>query len=217
MLCGAATSLDMLILRGSCRGWAAGRCSRSRRRFCWSRFRRTSAGMAMAVFGLGVVVAPIIGPTLGGWITDSYSWRWIFYINLPVGMLALFLTQLFIEDPPYIRTDRPPRIDFLGFGLLALWVGCLQIALDRGQQEDWLASPYIRALLIGAVVGLAAVYLPGGDDGSSAVQFAGAEEPEFHDGDHADDGDGGGAVRLDGAAAAVSADAAGVFVADGRG
>ena len=87
-------------------------------------------------------------------MTDNYSWRWVFYINLPVGAMALFLIQLFIQDPPYIRAARPPKIDFLGFGLLALWIGALQIALDKGQQEDWLSSGFIRTLLITGIAGL---------------------------------------------------------------
>jgi DHA2 family multidrug resistance protein len=110
----------------------------------------------MAVFGLGVVVAPIIGPTLGGWITDNYSWRWVFYINLPIGILAIFLTRMFIEDPPYLKHGRSSTIDYIGFALLALWVGSLQVVLDKGQEEDWLASPMIRILGVLFIVGLIA-------------------------------------------------------------
>jgi MFS transporter, DHA2 family, multidrug resistance protein len=153
MLCGAATSLGMLIVARILQGLGGGALQPMSQAILLESFPPHKRGAAMAVFGLGVVCAPIIGPTLGGWMTDSYSWRWIFYINLPVGALALFLIQLFIEDPAYIRAARPPRIDFLGFGLLAFWIGCLQIALDKGQQEDWLASPFIRTLLIGAGLG----------------------------------------------------------------
>jgi MFS transporter, DHA2 family, multidrug resistance protein len=152
-LCGAATTLPMLILARILQGLGGGALQPISQAILLESFPPQKRGAAMAVFGLGVVVAPIIGPTLGGWITDNYSWRWIFYINLPVGALALFLIQMLIEDPPYIRAARPPRIDFIGFGLLALWIGCLQIALDKGQQEDWLASPFIRALVITCVVG----------------------------------------------------------------
>jgi DHA2 family multidrug resistance protein len=153
-LCGAATSLPMLILARVLQGLGGGALQPISQAILLESFPPQKRGVAMSVFGLGVVVAPIIGPTLGGWMTDNYSWRWVFYINLPVGMLALFLIQLFIQDPPYIRAGRPPRIDFLGFGLLALWIGSLQLVLDRGTQEDWLASPFIRTLLITGGIGL---------------------------------------------------------------
>ena len=94
----------------------------------------------MAIFTQGVVVAPIIGPTLGGWITDNYSWRWVFYINLPVGILAIFLAQWLVEDPPYIKRNLKATIDFIGFGLLAIWLATLQIILDKGQEADWFGS-----------------------------------------------------------------------------
>ena len=86
----------------------------------------------------------MIGPTLGGWITDSYSWRWIFYINLPVGLLALFMANLYIEDPPYLRHALQVAIDCLGFGLMALWLGTLQLVLDKGQEADWFDATWIR-------------------------------------------------------------------------
>ena len=112
-------------------------------------------GMAMAAYGIGIVVAPVIGPTLGGWITDSYSWRWIFYVNLPVGLLALFMVQMFVEDPPYIREAFRGAIDYLGFGLMAIWLGTLQLLLDKGQEADWFEATWIR--LIAAVSLLALI------------------------------------------------------------
>ena len=107
-------------------------------------FPPAKRGMAMAVYGLGVVVAPVIGPTLGGWITDNYSWRWVFYINIPVGVVALLLMNRFLEDPPYIKNAKPGRIDAIGFGLMALGLATLQITLDKGQQDDWFEASWIR-------------------------------------------------------------------------
>jgi DHA2 family multidrug resistance protein len=153
-LCGAATSLPWLIAARVLQGIGGGVMQPIAQAILLESCPPRRRGAAMAAYGMGVVVAPIIGPTLGGWITDNYSWRWVFYINLPVGILAVFLIQMFIEDPPYIRAARPPRIDYPGLALLALWIGCLQIALDRGQQDDWLASPFIRILLIASAVGL---------------------------------------------------------------
>ncbi len=97
----------------------------------------------MAVYGMGIVVAPIIGPTLGGWITDNYSWRWIFYINLPIGLLAAFMANAFVEDPPYLKNQKPGQIDYTGFGLMALGLGTLELTLDLGQQRDWFESRLI--------------------------------------------------------------------------
>src|SRR5207249_4013653 len=102
---------------------------------------------------LGVVVAPILGPVLGGWLTDSYSWRWVFYINIPVGIASLVMTRLFIFDPPYIRRESQ-RIDYWGLGMLAVGIGALQIVLDKGQEEDWFSSNWITALAILAAVTL---------------------------------------------------------------
>jgi DHA2 family multidrug resistance protein len=113
-------------------------------------------GVAMATFSLAVIVAPIIGPTLGGWITDNYSWRWIFYINLPVGLLAMFLAEWLVEDPPYIKRNLKAAIDFIGFGLLAVWLATLQIVLDKGQEADWLGAVWIRWFIGISVVAMIA-------------------------------------------------------------
>ena len=109
----------------------------------------------MGFWGLGIVVAPILGPVLGGWLTDTYSWRWVFYINLPVGLASLVMTWLYVFDPPYLRRETT-RIDYWGIGLLALWVGSLQLALDLGQQRDWFSSPLITTLIVLSGLGLVA-------------------------------------------------------------
>jgi DHA2 family multidrug resistance protein len=152
-LCGLATSLGMLILARILQGAGGGALQPIAQAVLLESFPPEKRGSAMSVYAIGVVVAPILGPTLGGWLTDNYSWRWVFYINLPVGILSVLLCYFFLEDPPYLRSARPGRIDFIGFALLTLWIGCLQIMLDKGQDEDWWSSGFIRLLLIGAVTG----------------------------------------------------------------
>src|SRR5712671_6580860 len=147
-VCGAAGSLGMLIVARIAQGAGGGALQPIAQAVLMESFPREKRGSAMAVFGLGVVVAPIIGPTLGGWITDNYSWRWIFYINIPIGILAVFMANTFVEDPPYIRNQRPGRIDYLGFGLMALALGTMQLVLDKGQEEEWFASSFITWFVI---------------------------------------------------------------------
>jgi len=144
LLCGMAMSMPMLIVARILQGVGGGGMQPLAQSILLESFPPRQHGTAMAVFGVGVVVAPIIGPTLGGWITDSYSWRWIFYINLPIGLLALFMVNLFVEDPPYLRKAFKGAIDYLGFGLMALWLGTLQLVLDKGQEADWFATPWVR-------------------------------------------------------------------------
>jgi DHA2 family multidrug resistance protein len=142
-MCGAATSLGMLITARILQGAGGGALQPIAQSVLLESFPPEKRGSAMALYGLGVVVAPIIGPTLGGWITDNYSWRWIFYINLPVGALAVFMANIFVEDPPYIKNQRPGRIDYIGFGLMAVGLAALELVLDTGQKEDWFASSWI--------------------------------------------------------------------------
>jgi DHA2 family multidrug resistance protein len=110
----------------------------------------------MGVYGLGVVVAPILGPVLGGWITDNYSWRWIFFINVPVGIIALMLMQRFIHDPHWIRNARPARLDVIGLSFMSLWLGCQEVLLDKGQEADWFGSHFIVIMAVLAIAGLIA-------------------------------------------------------------
>jgi MFS transporter, DHA2 family, multidrug resistance protein len=155
-LCGLATNLGMLILARILQGAGGGALQPIAQAVLLESFPREKRGSAMSVYAIGVVVAPILGPTLGGWLTDNYSWRWVFYINLPIGILSIVLCYFFLEDPPYLRNARPGKIDFIGFALLTLWIACLQIMLDKGQDEDWFSSGFIRLLMIGAVIGFVA-------------------------------------------------------------
>lgn len=148
VMCGAAASLGMLIVARILQGAGGGALQPIAQAVLMESFPPEKRGQAMAVFGMGVVVAPIIGPTLGGWITDNYSWRWIFYINIPVGILAVFMANMFIEDPPYIKNQRPGRIDRFGFALMAIGLGALQLILDKGQEEDWFSSSLITTAAI---------------------------------------------------------------------
>jgi DHA2 family multidrug resistance protein len=143
LICGMAINMPMLIVARVLQGFGGGGMLPLAQSILLESFPPRKQGTAMAVFGVGIVVAPVIGPTLGGWITDSYSWRWIFYVNLPVGLLALFMVSLFIEDPPYLRHAFQGAIDYLGFGMMALWLGTLQLVLDKGQEADWFAAPWI--------------------------------------------------------------------------
>ena len=147
LLCGLAINMPMLIVARILQGVGGGGMQPLAQAILLESFPPREHGTAMAVYGIGIVVAPVIGPTLGGWITDSYSWRWIFYINLPVGVLAFFLAGMFIEDPPYIRR-LASAIDYLGFAFMALWLGSLQLMLDKGQESDWFGAVWIRWTLI---------------------------------------------------------------------
>jgi DHA2 family multidrug resistance protein len=153
-LCGSATSLGELIFFRVLQGLGGGGLQPVSQAILVESFPRDKQGVAMAFYGVGVIFAPIIGPTLGGWITDNYTWRWIFYINIPVGALSLLLTRLLIFDPTHIREAKAGRGDYIGFGLLAVGLGFLQIVLDKGQREDWFESAWIGKLAVASVVAL---------------------------------------------------------------
>ena len=148
VLCGLAWDLPTLILARILQGIGGGAMVPIAQAVLLESFPVNKRGSAMAMFAMGVVVAPILGPTLGGWITDNYSWRWIFYINVPFGIAAVFLQQWLVEDPPYIKRNQKADIDFIGFGLLAVWLATLQITLDKGQEEDWFQSSWICWLTV---------------------------------------------------------------------
>ena len=142
--CGAATSLGMILIARAIQGAGGGALQPLSQAILLETFPPEKRGLAMAVFALGVVVAPVLGPTLGGWLTDTYSWRWAFYINIPVGLFAVFMISRYVEDPSYIKEAHPGKLDGIGLGLLAVWLGCLQIILDKGQEDDWFGATWIR-------------------------------------------------------------------------
>ena len=142
--CGAAPTLGFMLLARVVQGAGGGALQPLSQAILLESFPPAKRGAAMAVFAFGVVVAPVLGPTLGGWLTDTYSWRYAFYINIPIGLLALFMINRFIFDPPYIKNAKASAFDSIGFGALVVWTGCLQVILDKGQEDDWFGATWIR-------------------------------------------------------------------------
>ena len=155
VLCGLAPNLPFLIFFRVIQGATGGGLQPLSQAILLESFPSEERGKAMAFWALGIVVAPMLGPVMGGWITDSYSWRWVFYINLPVGIAATIMSKLFVWDPPYIQRSHA-SIDYWGIGMLSVGMASLQIMLDKGQEEDWFSSGFIRVLCFFAVVGLGA-------------------------------------------------------------
>jgi DHA2 family multidrug resistance protein len=153
---GASNSLAMILIARALQGAGGGALQPVSQAILLESFPPEKRGMAMAAFGFGVVVAPVLGPTLGGWITETYTWRWAFFINIPIGILAVILISRLITDPPYIRDAHPPKLDGIGFGLLAVWIGALQIVLDKGQEDDWFGATWIRWATFIVITGLIA-------------------------------------------------------------
>src|SRR3954471_8331108 len=151
--CGFAPNQPFLIVFRVIQGATGGGLQPLSQAILMESFPPKDRGKAMGFWGLGIVVAPMLGPVLGGWLTDNYSWRWVFYINIPIGLVALFMIRMFIFDPDYIG-KKSEKVDYWGIGLLVLGIACLQIMLDKGQQEDWFQSHFITALAVLAVVGL---------------------------------------------------------------
>ncbi len=155
-LCGFAPNLSMLIFFRVLQGVGGGGLQPSEQAILADTFPPAKRGMAFAVYGIAVVMAPAIGPTLGGWITDNFTWRWIFFINVPVGALSLLLTSRLIQDPPYFRRRKltETHVDYTGLGFVALGLGTLQVILDKGQRDDWFDSRFIVWMTVISVVSL---------------------------------------------------------------
>ena len=158
LLCGLSTTLPMLIFFRVLQGAGGGGLGPSEQAILADTFEPEQRGMGFAMYGMAVVLAPAVGPTLGGWLTDNYSWHWIFFINVPIGLLSLVLTSRMVEDPPWIgdareRAKHSP-VDYMGLSLIAVGLGALQVVLDKGQREDWFASHFIQIFTAVCVVAL---------------------------------------------------------------
>ncbi len=153
-LCGTSQSLPELIIFRLLQGFFGGGLQPNQQSIILDTFEPAQRGRAMGVVAIATIVAPIIGPTLGGYITDNASWRWIFFINIPIGALGLFGVATLVEDPPWVKNRRARGIDYIGISLITLGLGCLQVALDRGEDEDWLGSSFIRVMFLLAFLGI---------------------------------------------------------------
>lgn len=160
-LCGIAPTLPLLIIARILQGAGGGGLQPSEQAILADTFPAEKRGLAFAMYGMAVVVAPAIGPTLGGWITDNFNWHWIFFINVPVGLLSLFLTQKLVEDPPWLKEEKKSgiRIDYIGLSLIVIGVACFQIVLDKGQESDWFSSKLILTMFCMGVPLLFAFFL----------------------------------------------------------
>ena len=153
LLCGSAWNLQSLVFFRILQGIGGGALQPISQSILLETFPPKQHGMAMALFGIGIMFGPIVGPLLGGWITDNWSWHWIFFINIPIGILSILMCMFFIIDPPYMKRMKM-KIDYWGLGFLAIGLGCLQIVLDKGQREDWFSSGFIIWLTALSVVSL---------------------------------------------------------------
>lgn len=152
-LCGSAWSLESLVFFRVLQGIGGGALQPLSQSILLETFPPHQHGTAMAAFGIGIMFGPIVGPLLGGWITDNWSWRWIFYINIPIGIISILMTMFFIKDPPYMKGMKL-KIDYWGIMFLALGLGCLQVVLDKGQSENWFDSRFITTLSIISLISL---------------------------------------------------------------
>lgn len=152
-LCGMAWGLTSLIFFRVLQGIGGGGLQPLSQSILLESFPKEKYGTAMAIYGMGIIMAPILGPIVGGWIADNFSWRWIYYINIPIGLISILMAYLIIEDPPYLKREKL-RIDYPGIVFLALGIGCLQVVLDKGEREDWFESNFIVTLSIISIVSL---------------------------------------------------------------
>jgi len=146
--CGIAGSMGFILLARAIQGAGGGALQPLSQAILMESFPPEKQGQALGMFAMGVVVAPIVGPTFGGWLTDHFSWRWAYYINIPIGIIAVLMQSRFLEDPPYLKNAKPGRLDSIGLGLLAIWTACLQFICDKGQEDDWFGSMYIRVAFV---------------------------------------------------------------------
>ena len=212
-LCGLAPNLASLVIFRIIQGLTGGALQPLSQAVLLESFKPEDRGKAMGFWGLGIVVAPILGPVFGGWVTENYDWRWVFYINIPVGAMSIFMIQRYVFDPPYLRRESK-GIDYWGMGLLVLGIGALQFVLDKGQTEDWFESNLITTLSVISVV------VAGGADLLRAVRHertdcrsARVQEPHVCDRRVPDDGGRLRPLRQHGVAAGDAADAVRLFVA----
>ncbi len=154
LLCGTSTSLPELIIFRLMQGFFGGGLQPNQQSIILDTFEPSQRGKAMGVVAIATIVAPIIGPTLGGYITDNISWRWIFFINIPVGILGVFGVLALVEDPPWVKRRRSRGIDYIGISLITIGLGCLQVMMDRGEDDDWFGSPFIRVMALFGVLGV---------------------------------------------------------------
>ena len=153
-LCGVADSLPQLIVFRLAQGFFGGGLQPNQQAIILDTFPPEKRGAAFSITAIATIVAPVLGPVLGGWITDNYSWRWIFFINIPVAALTFFSVAALVEDPPWVTNQPKRQIDSIGLGLIALGLGCLQVVMDRGEDDDWFGSNFIVGMAIAAAIGL---------------------------------------------------------------